>query len=366
MIGPSPPTLPHRVSLRCRIQFEEEQKLLRLYGLPLHVPESHFQPVNITFSPKLLQTGGAGEVSLSLHLPALSAHDIMSLRKASKAASGGAVASALTLEGIDSPVNIASLLPMIESLMPEWLDDDVLQFLCELSPSTMLPWCFYDEVFAWLRETSGEERLKRVQEFQQAASENKATIPTLSLRIAVAGDQDYYEEFLGFFPRLKFVTPRIQETATFTQSDADAMWNDPAKSARISAVFSEDIAAMADDVRKWAANEGKGCFPFSFSNEAPSSPVVKTYLAWERLPVIDRLWYFERPMILRLRPVSREEHWEIQEQFFRSKGDLQRADFSADRLAEIKRGKPNPDSAKAESSVPAVTTEGAFDVHIDR
>ncbi len=103
---------------------------------------------------------------------------------------------------------------------------------------------------------------------------------------------------------------------------------------KLAASFEADVHDLGDRILEWSADSSKP-FPFACTSDPPGKPVYRTRFELERFPLVDRHWYAERPILLRLRPLNPMEHWQIEAGYWEAINDTKRRDLLRQRIKSV-------------------------------
>ena len=330
-VGPGKPSLPARVNLRASIVMYDDASCieLRVHGLDENL--SRDLPITIGLPVPALVKGGNVNTDFGFFWPAIGAQQLRSLRKACGAALNGAVEIRLILDKENRLLG-SNCFPteVFEESLPT-IPNDVVEFLCSVSSQTPLPLWIPDQELERFIQGDENERMHIYKSYAVGTGVEKKEVTSVTLRYANMSGHDYREEYLGFFPGIHFGPPTIGEGGPKTQQEINDLWENSKVEARLSSSFQEDCYYLADEIRKWAADPSEP-FPLDIGSGAPETPVFKTRFELVVCPKVDRHWYFERPIILRVRPIQRVEHWEVEGSYWESQGDVDRAEILKERL----------------------------------
>lgn len=145
---------------------------------------------------------------------------------------------------------------------------------------------------------------------------------SVTLRVATAMRLDFKESFLGFLPiDREFSPPLVNPESVIPQSEIDQQFE--RGEIVTGGLFSEDFEQLAKIFEDWAENMD-GAFPISLGQEGVPH-VLKTEVMIHYLPQIERVTYVERPVLIRLRPLTELEQRKTEFEFWNFRGDAARA-----------------------------------------
>jgi hypothetical protein len=158
---------------------------------------------------------------------------------------------------------------------------------------------------------------------------------SLCERLSTASGEPLDENFLVFFRRNPFRAPSIQQTGTMSQDELNRLWEAGTERMEIRAFFETDALDLSHRLRAWARSPSTEEFPFNFAASGPDSPIVRSSLTIRFLPIVDRIWHREWPVVIELRPISRQESYALEAMYWRSVGDERRAELAEEIKARL-------------------------------
>ncbi|MHB0961111.1 MAG: HD domain-containing protein [Pirellulaceae bacterium] len=239
-------------------------------------------------------------------------------------------------------------------------DPEFVEFLYSKSPSTPFPWWCAADVRKAVDSRDSAEWDTIYERYVTIPIAEKEQVTSLTLRVAQEDGREYAEEFFGFFPSLKMRAPKVDPESKTSQEEIDRLWEESAMDCMVGGSFSADEHEIAKTVRDWAADPSQP-FPIGVSGDPPSTPVFRARCEIIHRPRIDRLWYVERRLIIRLRPINDEERWTVEGHYWQSKGDKARESIIVERISELRapdRSEPNAASA-SEKNVSEPSTDSS-------
>jgi hypothetical protein len=105
---------------------------------------------------------------------------------------------------------------------------------------------------------------------------------------------------------------------------------------KLEALFAGNMWELAEEMRKWE-EDPKRDFPFAVSGKDSDSPINQSVFELFVHPLIDRFWYVERPIVLRVRSASPIEQWDAEARYWDSVGDHERATLRRSHIVSAKK-----------------------------
>jgi hypothetical protein len=123
-----------------------------------------------------------------------------------------------------------------------------------------------------------------------------------------------------------------------SQEEVDQRWKAGVEDFQVSGFFETDVHELARALQNWCRSPGEE-FPFRFEARGVPSPVSRSALVIRLRPIIDRDWHRKRPVVFEFRPVSREEAYTLEADYWRSVSDNRRAELADEiRARSAERG----------------------------
>jgi hypothetical protein len=142
--------------------------------------------------------------------------------------------------------------------------------------------------------------------------------------LANENGRDYHEEFLGFLPlNTRFAAPKFDDPRLI-EAQFQELWDSAEAPIELSTCYRDDVEYLARLLKEWA-KEKTGEFPLSLGENSVTTHFCRTNCDRIHGELIDRHWYVERPVIIRLRPASRLEQYRVEKEYWEEVGDEQRA-----------------------------------------
>lgn len=339
-IGPGSPSLPGRLDVRATFEYDAES---HVGELSLRFPDDTSRgglPLIVGLPVAAMKAGaGTATTQIGFYWPAVTAQLLAGLERMLEPCSTDAVEWRM-MSAKDRRIIATQRFAREEAerLVPHPFTKEVLHFLCSMSSETPLPWWIPDDELTKLEEETLDEKVRIYEKYARMSVANKAKITSITMKCATVDGRELRDEFLGEFPRVAFGPPQIKETGDLKQQDFNERWENPTEQITMSASFTSDYYDLAKEIREWASDPSKP-FPLNISDGPPPSPVFKTRFELVICPHIDRLWYVERPVILRVRPIQRREQWQVEASYWESIGDLDRAGLLQERIDSEKANK---------------------------
>gem|GEM_PF-6799352 len=169
-------------------------------------------------------------------------------------------------------------------------------------------------------------------------SSSKPTITSLFLRYATIEGNDYYEEYLGWFPGTFGI--RLDDTKLSQHSiDAEKVRSGDIEY-KVESTFGEGCAELADEIRRWAKDPSQ-TFPFRLDSEHQSH-FGTTRVSMTFHCAVDRTWHFERRIVFGFRPMTKSERYGLEMEYWRSQGDISRTSLLSELFQSASLEKDEP------------------------
>jgi hypothetical protein len=287
------------------------------------------------------------QFAASIHWPALTVRDLCELEEASQLLQTGTGRLELLIE--DSGALLASMDGSNGGelfRLGRWTAD-VIRGLCDLDTSLPVPLFVPVGRIAELERGTASERHAGWQAIRTEAESDRAVISSLYLRIAAATRVPVEESFLRFFPGT-FPPPTIKSGGAISQEEMNQLWENGTEDIQITSFFDTDIFELAQLLRDWC-RDPREPFPFTLGPGVPS-PLTRSALAIRFQRAVNRIWHFDRPVVFELRPVSRQEAYAMEAEYWRSVGDTRRAELAEEIRTRLDRAagiRPSESAASA-------------------
>lgn len=355
----APRTLPGRYCLRAILVVDPESRSATFRSHVLTNLRDD-APFVVTLSPPGKDL--AGQFSFRPHPPCCTVGTLRLLQQFNELIKTGP--ASLTLE-LDDGRRIASCqipqggLPAFNfaQLIPDFMDE-----LLDVPDSSPMPWFF---------ATPTEDHMEPVDVHSlEHGSPNQSTrleVTSVTLRVANANNVDFQERFLTFLePGIHFTCPAGSASKDGTsKEELQRLWDEGNNAWIMTGLWEVGMTELANELRSWSQSPSKQ-FPLNFSTDPLIGHGFKTFVEMRFEPKIDRGSYFERPVLIKLRPPSNLEQKEVELTYWTSQGDLARAELTEEIIARLKKratsksseGLPaKPDSDRSpESTAPANRT----------
>ena len=333
--GPGEPQLSKDICLRARVEFDSSERLLRFVARPLSGNTTGYP--FIIHAPSKPPNGSPAPISMSMYFPEVTVGSLQTVLSAIHMSRSSAVQMQLFVE--DLGVLGSNELTSDHTLQfPELIPDQILSVLVGCDPHLPLPCIAPRGSIDGLVETAPKDRPVRFAEIVQNLNGHKPHLTSIRLRVANAMGRDFHEEFLGFLPEgIHFSPPTIDGTGGVTQEEINEKWLAGDQHFRIGSHFREDYARLASELRRWM-DDPKHAYPFH-GVDAPAQDFhyCKTTIENEHLPHVDRMWYIERPVIIRFRPATRSEQYRIEKQYWDAINDHDRSQLVQERILQAEQ-----------------------------
>jgi hypothetical protein len=240
--------------------------------------------------------------------------------------------------------------------LPGGLPDDVLDALLMLGTDIPAPWFGTEQDIQDIVTAPAAEKAAAFKRASARTSEEKQKITTIFLDFVTSNGLRFDEEFLGHFPDVHFEPPQLHPDSPMNQDKFNQRWAKREEPIEIGAFYQEDYPKLAATLREWAKEPHKP-FPLQFESGPMDLPDARTAVEINFEPARDRLWYIEHPTRITLRPASLEEQYQIEREYWASKGDAARVELVEERLERLRKKPTSTELAEPDSSgCPAPTT----------
>ena len=326
-IGPGTPTFPPRSSLRAKMVLDIRSKTLSVNGRRMSADDTGSPLIWLMNAPKTVGPNVAKtQITLSRITSELSVGDVVTFSKAAQLFSEGNLRTIISLEGREvsdiSNMNIGSIAEGLDTLLAERI--------ALVDPAISYPVYLHREFREQLIDCSIDEVHSTFSQIMKQLGERKMLVTTIFLRYRTTSGDDYYEEDLGIqHPRFGFGPP-VLEGENILQDDIRRQWEEGVQFVA-EATYRESVETLAQQLRNWVANINQP-FPFGFSQTDLMFHYAKTRLSITFDRVIDRGWYSERRMVVRLRPLARHEQYVIEKEYWSRCGDVARVEMLQDMI----------------------------------
>jgi hypothetical protein len=330
-IQPSRPRPVARLNLRASLETSPDFDAIEFRLHRLSESNSHLLPVVVGLPNYPWQPDQSVEMQVHFYLPAMTLQQLRNLYELAKRPVGGEVE--LSLVFADSGRQVAKFQhdpQVVDGFLPRPLAEDLVAALCDVAPEAPLPLGLTDDQIDALFTASAVELKEIYSAYAAQSLDEKQVIPSITIRMVADQGGDYREEYLGLFPEVKFAS----ELSPSSQATVPPKSESIEQPGRISALFSEDPEGLAQQVRDWSEDLASP-FPLCFSFGPPDSPVIKSYCEVTILPRIDRVWYAEKPLMIRLRSPKPIERWRREAEYWESIGDHSRAELLIERIQAL-------------------------------
>jgi hypothetical protein len=239
---------------------------------------------------------------------------------------------------------------------------EILDKILKLPPTTPIPWFLSSELISLLDPVLDGTSTSEMSDWFAEAKSDGFEVTSVTLRLAHADGTDFREEFLGFLPRgIRFKPPRISgtESGGYSQEQVNQLWDEMKSEFLISSTAKEDFLDVAHNIRDWCRNPN-GQFPLRFSSDPKDFHTCRTGVELTHRPRQDRGSYFERPVFVRLRPLTALEQRQTELEFWSAIGDSARAELAKEIISRLSGGgtlNPSSSSATDESGTSKKSTE---------
>ena len=351
-IGPSQSSACGHISMRADIVTDKEVDVVEFCVKTLGEEGNRDLPLIIDLPVAALTKGGKAQTLFGAYSPALTAQHFQAIRNAVRSSTNDNIELNI-VRAKDGQLFAAHQVArsQVEGLFPSKFSEELVEFLCSVGPETPLPWGVAEEELQVLADTQSDDRMQIYRMYAERDVKEKQQITSMILRWANSDGQDYREKYLGLFPNIRIGPPKIDETAALSQEELNRQWENPDKEMAIAASVSVDFHELACEFQEWAEDRTKP-FPVNIEPGPPSSPAFKARFEIVNCPRIDRLWYVERPVLIRVRPLGPIERWEVEASYWQSVGDDDREEILRERIQEAKNAARATDKQPVSKSDP--------------
>lgn len=317
--GPGAPQFPRNVSLRAVPRFDRIEKHLTFACSPLTaIPVKG--PMIVQIPGKL--TRGPAQTSMSTYLPEISVQQVLELQDAADESKLADLA--FTLEMPDGTCfGRQQFTPKTPFAFPELMDRATLEAIATLKADCPFPQFAPIDFFVGFTDLNEDERQKKLDWIASLPRGQKPVVTSLLLRLATSAGTDFHEEFLEFLPINEQFSAPVVEGGPMSAAEFKRHWDSGEACIQLESLCREDVPHLVGELRSWA-QDMQPKFPLSMAGSKGDIHFCRTKCQWTHEPVIDRFWYFERPVILRLSPASRLEQYKIELDYWEKAGDAQR------------------------------------------
>jgi hypothetical protein len=327
--APGPPSAPARVDCRSTLSIDISARTIHLEAQKLTEQIDPTLPLIVSFAMgDIVRQIPNTTMRFGYYVPALNARHLQGLIAIGEMIEEGPIEVRLH-GGIGTAVTSMER----ESAMTWAVDDvdrDIVHFLANAGEDVPYPWHFSVDEFDQLSRSDDSTRQNIYNKYMEMPTSEKEHIHTVILRYANIEGLEYQEEFLGFVGSKTFRPPK---SSLMSDDDFNRWWTEGTESATLAMSFSSDMHSLAREVRDWADDSSKP-FPLQISGKSPTTPIFKSRFELVWSPIVDRLWYVERPLIMRVRPIRDDEAWNVEGMYWESVGQIERAEILRERLVE--------------------------------
>lgn len=353
-IGPAKPSWVERVDMRAAIAVDKDTNVLELRVRALNEEGHRRLPIVIGLPVAAAKKGTRGNSHLQIYLPALTAQAAHAVMRMCRGNDDPEIEFRVIREKDGHLLGVQHVRKAIaHEMFAMPFGEALVERLCSIGPETPLPWWLPKEQQDLLADGASENVAQIYKEWAARDVREKPQITSIMLRYAANDGRDYREDWLGFFPHIGFGPPTISGNAQVSQEEIDRRWEESPEDITLGASFQNDFYDLAKTIREWA-EDPTSPFPLNITSEAPPSPVFKTQVELVVCPRIDRIWYTERPVILRVRPIRPMEQWEVEATYWESVGDVGRAEILRERLQDAAKASSGTDEQPGTISGPEI------------
>jgi hypothetical protein len=285
-------------------------------------------PVVVTINrPEHPQEGQGGGIGTVVEWPELTVRDLRSLVAANQLLQSGRGSIEFIVE--DSGALLASATPRggDDLFHLGTFTSAVMRGCRGLNGKLPAPLFIPTSTIERLAEVTASDRSAAWHEYQAAPPGGARQVTSLFSRIATDSGATVEENFLGFFPFDFFPAPEIEEGGAMSREEFTRRWQAAEEDFLITTFFQEDLYELLKGLREWCAQRS-GEFPFRIQSGGPPTPVTRTAMSIRFLPVRNRVWHRDRPVIFEFRLVNRRDAYQLEATYWRSQNDDRRAELA--------------------------------------
>jgi hypothetical protein len=276
----------------------------------------------------------AVQFGATIHWPKLTVRDLRALEAAAQLLRTGAGRVELLVE--ESGALLASMNPRGSGelfRLGRWTAE-VLRGCRGLDVNLPAPLFVPVEQIAAFGRQTASERQARWQALREVPEQDRPLHCSVYLRIANAAGLPVDETFLRFLPGHFFSAPTVEPGGAMSQEDFERLWQAGAEDFLLTGFFETDIHDLAQCLRDWCRNPGDE-FPFRLESGGVPSPLTRSALAIRFLPITDRIWHRDQPVVFEFRPISPQEAHALEADYWRSVNDDRRAELADEIRARL-------------------------------
>ena len=351
MISMGPPqSLPAaRFDLRCKMEIDAANGVVRLIGYDLGDPEAASLPLVAEISPPMrFPQETTGKAYISARPACMTVGDLAKHRQMTELIRREGTRLEVIVAKTDRPLAEMRFPPTGPPLSNEIAQPDLLAALLAIDPQIPLPLLIRKEDAAAITSADPAERPAVYRRTIDDIGQAKPEITTLYLVRAAASGMAFQEEFLGFLPDVPF-QPKVGDPEK--QQFLDEQWQKREQIMGITCYMVKTAEEIAQAVIRWAEDRSPPFPGIHIWKDASVPHHCKAISQTDFLPAIDRQWYRELPMRVVVRPLTREEELEVEVAYWHSVGDVRRAELAEERLQAVREAR---DSAEAKRGSAAI------------
>ena len=351
MISMGPPqSLPAaRFDLRCKMEIDAANGVVRLIGYDLGDPEAASLPLVAEISPPMrFPQETTGKANISARPACMTVGDLAKHRQMTELIRREGTRLEVIVAKTDRPLAEMRFPPTGPLLSNEIAQPDLLAALLAIDPQIPLPLLIRKEDAAAITSADPAERPAVYRRTIDDIGQAKPEITTLYLVRAAASGMAFQEEFLGFLPDVPF-QPKVGDPEK--QQFLDEQWQKREQIMGITCYMVKTAEEIAQAVIRWAEDRSPPFPGIHIWKDASVPHHCKAISQTDFLPAIDRQWYRELPMRVVVRPLTREEELEVEVAYWQSVGDVRRAELAEERLQAVREAR---DSAEAKRGSAAI------------
>jgi len=341
-VGPGQGVPAARFDVRCKVEVDAASRSVRLIAYGLGEPEAAELPIVAQMSsPRRFPQDTTGKANLSPRPNCMTVGDVATYQQ---------MIELISREGAQLELMVAKIgrslaqmrFPPTEPRVPiDFVQPDLLAALLAIDPRIPVPLFISKADAAAITSAAPPDAPAVYRQIIDRLREKKPDVTTFCLVRETASGVAYQEEFLGFLPGVTFNSPTLSDPSQ--QEAFDEKWRRRDETINVTCFTVEGAEEIAQAYLQWAEDWSKP-FPVSIRSDLPAPHHCKTFMRTEVLPAIDRQWYRELPTRVVLRPLTRGEELQVEATYWRSVGDVRRAELADERLQAVKGAGGQPET----------------------
>jgi hypothetical protein len=337
-MGPPQSVPAARFDLRCKMEIDAANGVVRLLAYNLGDPEASSLPLVAEISPPTrFPQETTGKANISPRACCMTVGDLAKHRQLCELIRREGARLEVIVAKIGRPLAEMRCPPTGPLLSDDIVQPDLLAALLAIDPQIPLPLFIRKKDSAAITSADLATRPAVYRRIIDDIKETKREITTLYLvRESVSG-MAYQEEFLGFLPGVTFHAPQLDDPEK--QKFLDEQWQQREQTMGITCYMVASAEEIAQAVIQWAKDRSPPFPAIHIWRDSPVPHHCKAIVKTEFLPAIDRQWYRELPMRVVVRPLTREEELEVEAAYWQSVGDTRRAELAEEILQAVREAR---------------------------